>query len=106
MITPQTMTAEQLLRWYEEGRITVNGLILNVLSSSVKRRLTTILEALPADILVQLKDFVDSYRPGMRVFHGPRPKVTAVRFVREWFNSPGRTIQVSKKRDLRKSGTS
>jgi len=106
MIIPQTMTAKQLLRWYEEGRITAKGLILNVLSFSAKRRLTATLEVLPGDILGQMKDFVDSYRPGMRVFNGPRPKAAAVRFVREWFDSPDRAIQVSKKRDLRKSGTS
>ncbi len=105
-MTPQTTTPKKLLRRYEEGRITATGLILTVLSLTGKRRLSEILEALPAEIFGQLKDFVDDYRPGMRVFYGPHPKMRAVRFVREWFDGADRSVQTSRRRDLGKNGTS
>jgi hypothetical protein len=92
MMTPQTTTPEQLLRRYQEGRITAKGLILIVLSVTDRLRLMKILDALPADILEQLKDFVDNYEPGMKIFHGPRPRIRAVRSVSEWFGCGGRTV--------------
>jgi hypothetical protein len=88
MPLPMT-TSEQLLRRYEEGRLTAQGLILAVLGITGKKRLAKIVEALPGDLLELLKDFVDHYRPGMRVFHGPLPKISAVRIVREWFDDAG-----------------
>ncbi len=91
-MTPKMTNPGQWLRRYEEGRITAKGLILVVLSLTGKRRLSRILEALPADILKQLKDFVDNYRPGIEVFRGPRPKMQAVRFVIEWFGCGARTV--------------
>jgi hypothetical protein len=105
MMTSQA-NAEQLLRRYEQGRVTAKGLILAVLSIPDRECLTKTMQALPAGILEQLKDFVASYRPGMRVFHGPRPKVQSVRFVREWLDRAGNTTQVPQKRALRKSTTS
>ncbi len=86
MKIPQMATDRQLVRRYEQGRITATGLILGVLSLPGKRRLTKMLETLPADVLEQLKDFVENYKPEMRIFHGPRPNLQAVRWVREWFD--------------------
>jgi hypothetical protein len=87
----QITTPEQLLRHYQEGRITPHGLILTVLSHTGKRRLTKMLDVMPEDVLRLLKDFVDNYRPGIKVFRGPHPKALAVRFVREWFHCAART---------------
>ena|SRR5947209_12900154 len=106
MMTPQMTTPKQLLRRYREGRITATGLILDVLSLPGKQRLTKVLEALPLDILEQLKDFVENYKPGVEVFRGPRPKMETVRFVREWLDSADRTIQTSNKQDMGKRRTS
>jgi hypothetical protein len=92
-MTPQITTSRQWLHQYEEGRLTALGLILIVLNLNGKRQLKEILEALPADILEQLKEFVYAYKPGMKVFHGPRPKMRTVRFVKEWLDCAGRTGQ-------------
>jgi hypothetical protein len=92
MMTPQITTPGQLLRRYQEGRITAKGLILTVLSFTNKPHLMQILDALPADILDVLKGFVDVYEPGMRIFHGPRPRIRAIRLVREWFGCGRRTL--------------
>jgi hypothetical protein len=102
MMSPQMATPRQLVRRYEEGRITSTGLILDVLNLAGKQRLTKMLEALPVDILEQLRDFVENYKPGREVFRGPRPKIQTVRFVREWFDCAERTVQTSKG----KNGTS
>ena len=106
MTTPQMPTAQQLLQRYKEGRITATGLILDVLSLPGKQRLTKILEALPLDILEQLKDFVEDYKPEREVFRGLHPKTETVRFVTEWFESADRTSQTSNRRHLGKGRTS
>jgi hypothetical protein len=84
-MTPRTAPLRQLVQQYEQGRITATGLILEVLSHPGKQRLAEILEALPQDILEQLKEFVENYEPGMKVFRGPRPNAKALATVKEWF---------------------
>jgi hypothetical protein len=86
MTIRQVTTADQLVRQYREGKLTVQGLILTILNLTGKRRLREILEALPREVLEPLKDFIDHYRPGMRVFRGTRPNARAVEVVREWFS--------------------
>jgi hypothetical protein len=78
-------TADQLLEHYEQGRLTAQGLILTMLSMSSKQRLTRMLGILPAELLKQLKDFVAHYDAETQVFRGPRPRIEAIRFVRQWF---------------------
>src|SRR6266487_3914714 len=85
-------SAEELLRKYKEGRITANGVILNLLSLTGKQRLIQALEILPDELLQKLKDFTDNYQPEMRVFRGPRPKAQSVRIVKEWFKNAARAM--------------
>lgn len=58
---------------------------MRVLGFTGKRGLTRALEIMPPEILEQLKDFIAHYEPGMRVFRGPRPRMQAIRLVRDWF---------------------
>ena len=76
-MTSRITMPEQVLSRYQEGRITSHGLVLDILSQSGKRRLSKILEILPANILRELKEFVESYSTDSMVFRGPRPKARA-----------------------------
>jgi hypothetical protein len=89
---PPLATHEHMLRRYQEGRLTAQGLILAVLSLTSKSQLAEVLPALPPQLLEQLKDFADHYQAGMKVFNGPRPKMAAMRFVKEWFQG-GRELR-------------
>jgi len=79
-------SVERLLERYQEGQITKRGLVLELLSQSGSRRLSGALEQLPSDILKELKNFVESYRPGINIFRGPIPEAQTVRFVRLWLS--------------------
>ena len=87
-----TISAEELLRKYKEGRITADGVILNLLSLTGKQRLIKALEVLPDELLQRLKDFTDDYKPEMRIFRGSRPKVQSIRIVKEWFKNAIRPV--------------
>jgi hypothetical protein len=84
--------AEESLRKYKEGRITANGVILNLLSLTGKQRLIKTLEVLPDDLLQKLKDFTDDYKPEMRIFRAARPKIQSIRIVKEWFKNAARAV--------------
>jgi hypothetical protein len=99
MLNSQSITVEKLLRQYEEGRITAISVLLTVLTITNQQRLREILEALPAEILGKLKEFVETYEPGRQVFNAPRPKPRAVRFVRDWFAGASRTVLTSNSRN-------
>jgi hypothetical protein len=100
MLNPQSITVEKLLRQYEEGRITAIGVMLTIVTITNGQRLREILEALPAEILEKLKEFVATYEPGRQVFNAPSPRPRAVRLVREWFASADRTVLTSSNRRL------
>jgi hypothetical protein len=77
-------TPQGLLKSFEEGRLTLDGLFLNVLSVSSRQVLGEILESWPPELLDQLRGFAEDYRPRARVFRGPRPRMEYVRLLREW----------------------
>ncbi len=76
-------TCEKIMRHYEEGRITATGLIIDLLNAADQDDLREILGVLPPDLLEQLRTFVETYRPEMRVFRGAPPDPNAVRMARE-----------------------
>jgi hypothetical protein len=73
----------KILRYYNEGRITATGFIIDFLNSVDQDDLREALEILPPELLERLRDFVASWRPDMRVFRGPPPDPNAVRMARE-----------------------
>jgi hypothetical protein len=73
----------KILRYYEEGRITPTGFILDLLNDSNRDDLKEMLDVIPPDLLNKLKDFVVSYRPGMRVIRGEPPDPSAVSLAKE-----------------------
>lgn len=83
---------DELIRKYKEGRITANGVILNLLSLTGKQRLIKALEVLPDELLQKLKDFTDNYKPEMKIFRGSRPKVQSIRIAKEWFKNAARPV--------------
>ncbi len=68
---------------YEEGRITPTGFIIGFLNAADEDDLREALEVLPPDLLGRLRDFVQTWRPDMRVFRGPPPDSAAVKMARE-----------------------
>jgi hypothetical protein len=92
MNAQMTSSPEELLRKYKEGRITANGLILNLLNLTGKQRLINALEVFPDYLLRRLKDFTDNYKPEMRIFRGSRPKVQSIRIAKEWLKNAARPV--------------
>jgi hypothetical protein len=78
------VTPAQALRQYQDGHITITGLILAVLSQTNKRLVGEFLARLPPDARKELETFVQDYRPRMKVFRGPRPRAATVRLVKDW----------------------
>jgi hypothetical protein len=78
------MTARQLLEYYENGRLTLAGFMLEVLSLSDKPTVAEVLERSTPSLRRKLKDFAGRYRPGLKIFNGPRPRIATVRYVRNW----------------------
>jgi hypothetical protein len=78
-----TPSCKKILDYYEEGRITATGAILRLLDLSDREETREVIGVLPPDLLEQLRDFVASYWPGMRVFPGPPPDPAAVRMAKE-----------------------
>ena len=80
--------SQDLLRSYEEGRLTLDGLFLNLLSLNKSEDLEMALDSLSPELLARLQAFVENQQPRARVFNGPRPKKENVRLVKEWLRSP------------------
>ena len=86
--------SHDLVRSYEEGRLTLDGLFLNLLSLNRKRDFGEVLESLSPQLLAPLQAFVENHRPRAKVFNGPRPRMENVRFVRGWLQG---VVQTHKK---------
>lgn len=86
--------SHDLVRSYEEGRLTRDGLFLNLLSLNRKQDLREVLKSLSPDLLAPLQAFVLAHRPRAKVFNGPRPRMENVRLIREWLQS---VVQTDKK---------
>ncbi len=79
------MTLQHALLRYESGRLTATGLMLETLQLVTVENVDSILSSLPLEVLEALKKFVEGYRPGVRVFNGPKPSEESVRMVKGWF---------------------
>jgi hypothetical protein len=73
----------KILRYYEEGRITPRGFILDLLNDANRDDLKEMLDVIPPDLLNKLRDFVVSYRPDIKVFRGPPPDPRVVKVAKE-----------------------
>ena len=73
----------RILDEYEEGRITATGLILDILNKVDHADLKEALESLPVDLVERVREFVENYRPEMKVFRGPPPNLVAVKLAKE-----------------------
>jgi hypothetical protein len=80
----------KILREYEEGRITSTGFIIDLLNTVNHDGLKEALEALPSDLVERVREFVENYRPDMRVFRGPQPDPSAVTMAKELL---GKTVK-------------
>jgi hypothetical protein len=76
-------TCKKILDYYEEGRITRTGAILRLLDLIEPEEMREAIEVLPPDLLDELRDFIETYRPEMRVFPGPPPDPNAVRMAKD-----------------------
>ena len=74
---------KSMLDLYEEGRITSTGFILDLFNKVNHVDLKDVLESLPVDLIEQVREFVENYRPEMKVFRGPPPDPIAVSLARE-----------------------
>ena len=79
---------QRLVHSYDEGRITLDGLFLGLLSLGTTEDVRAALELLTPELVAQLRDFVASHRPRAMIFNGPRPTPENVRFVAEWYRRP------------------
>jgi hypothetical protein len=73
----------RILDEYEEGRITATGFILDLFNEVKHADLREALESLPVDLVEQVREFVENYRPEMKVFRGPPPDPIAVEIAKE-----------------------
>jgi hypothetical protein len=74
---------KSMLDLYEEGRITSTGFILDFFNKVNHVDLKDVLESLPVHLIEQVREFVENYRPEMKVFRGPPPDPIAVSLARE-----------------------
>ena len=72
-----------LLDDYAAGRITPTGFVVDLLNTVNHDDLQEALEMLPADLVGPVRDFVESYRPDMRVYRGSPPDPSAVKIAKE-----------------------
>jgi hypothetical protein len=77
-------TLEQAISHYETGRLTATGLMLETLQLVSVRNVDSVLNSLPPEVVEALKQFVQGYRAGVRVFNGPKPSAESVRIVKGW----------------------
>ena len=75
--------SHDLVRSYAAGRLTRDGLFLNLLSLTRKRDLRDVLESLSPDLLAPLRAFVLDHRPRAKVFNGPMSRMENVRLIGE-----------------------
>jgi hypothetical protein len=73
----------KLLADYAEGRLTQTGFVVELLNTLAHDDLKQSLENLPSEHIERVRDFVENYRPDVRVFRGPRPSPSAVKIARE-----------------------
>ena len=73
----------QILKEYEEGRTTAAGFSLDLLTLLTQDELRDALELLPAEHVEVVRDFIETYRPQMRVFRGSLPASSMVKFAQE-----------------------
>src|SRR5262249_7853837 len=76
-------SCKKILDYYEEGRITRTGAVLRLLDLTDQEEMREVIELLPPEVLEELRDFLENYRPDMLVFPGPPPKPAAVRMAKE-----------------------
>jgi hypothetical protein len=86
-IRPEKLSAQAILKRWQDGTSTRCGVVLDILSQSSKKVVTQAMEIIPADILAELEEFVGYYTPKTLIFNGPRPNSKTLRFVRDWFAS-------------------
>jgi hypothetical protein len=91
------MTPQKALEQYDDGRTTADGLILAITSSSSKRAVAEALAVLPPEVMTQMQEFVQYYRPRMIIIRGPRPKGATVRFVKDWLVKSKKSRQLVSK---------
>jgi hypothetical protein len=84
-------TAQQLVQRYERGDKTATDLMLEVLHWTDRPTLREALALLPPEVLHELRRFVRHYRPEVRVFNGPCPKMPTVKFIQNWFATTGKS---------------
>lgn len=73
----------RILRYYEEGRITPTGFILDFRNNANRDDLGEMFDVILPDLRTKLRDFVVSYRPGMKVFRRPPPDPSVVSLAKE-----------------------
>lgn len=88
-----TAAGQKILDYYEEGRITATGAILRLLELPDLEAMRGTIDALPPELLEQLREFVREYRPGMRVFRGEPPRPGAVRMAEAVLAEPSRSVR-------------
>ena len=76
-------SCKKILDYYEEGRITRTGAVLRLLDLSDQEEMREAIEALPPEVLEELRDFLESYRPDMLIIRGRPPKPSAVKMAKE-----------------------
>ena len=76
-------SCKKILDYYEEGQITRTGAVLRLLDLPNQEEMREAIEVLPPEVLEELRDFLENYRPDMLVFPGPPPKPSAVRMAKE-----------------------
>jgi len=74
---------QKLLNDHKAGRITSTGFIVELLNTADSDDLTEILDVIPLDLLHKLRDFVDTYRPEMRVFRGSIPLPSSISMAKD-----------------------
>jgi hypothetical protein len=78
-------TVEQLVQLYEQGCITSHFLLIETLMSVDSEYADVIMSILPPDIVSEVKEFVDQYRPGEMVSSNDRiPSWDSIQVVKEW----------------------
>jgi hypothetical protein len=75
-------TIDQLVQQYEVGKYTVTDLMLRALELVTGDNIDVVLSSLPKEAIVDLRQFVDYYHPGLRVFNAPKPSMDKVRLVK------------------------
>ena len=86
------MTFAQLVSRYEAGAIASHEFAVESLNLLDPRNPSTVLQALPPEIMPRLREFIDEYRPGqMLSSHGGAiPSPDQVEAARAWLDGTSR----------------